>query len=72
MTTTSRRTHRPITLEQATARLAAETDAQASDTARAVVHLAGEVVRLREALRRAADEPNIDRARAIADKDLYR
>jgi hypothetical protein len=29
-----------------------------------------EIERLREALRRAADEPSIDRARAIADEAL--
>jgi len=32
--------------------------------------LRAEVERLREALRRAADEPSIDRARAIADEAL--
>jgi predicted esterase len=36
---------------------------------RADIHSA-EVERLREALRRAADEPNIDKARAIADEAL--
>lgn len=37
-----------ITTEQAIAHLAACTDAQASNTARACVHLAGELVRARE------------------------
>lgn len=41
-----------ITTEQAIAHLAACTDAQASETARACVHLAAELVRAREEIAR--------------------
>ena len=35
-----------------------------------IERLAAEIKRLKDALRRAADEPNIDRARTIADAAL--
>lgn len=68
-----------ITTEQAIAHLAACTDAQASDTARACVHLAAELVRAREALEQVAAwdirwaeglDSNVERIKAIVDAAL--